>query len=135
MKNKTNLSALFLLVVCLFANSGADTGFGISDIGALSSITGIETDKNIPTKYFLDQNYPNPFNPKTEISFGLEKASLVRLEIFNSLGQKVAILLGQRMDAGKHSVTFDAGSLSSGVYYYRITAGEFSAVKKMLLMR
>ncbi|NOG44385.1 MAG: T9SS type A sorting domain-containing protein [Calditrichaeota bacterium] len=97
--------------------------------------TGIESKNKYPASYFLAQNYPNPFNPSTEISFGLKKASFVNLEVYNLLGKKVATLLEEKKQSGLHSVSFDGSNLSTGVYYYRIQAGNFTATKKMLLVK
>lgn len=89
-----------------------------------------------PNKYALSQNYPNPFNPATTIEYALPKAEKVHLTVFNMLGQEVATLVnGEAMQAGVHSATFNAENLPSGVYYYRINAGDFSETKKMLLVR
>lgn len=90
----------------------------------------------LPEDFTLSQNYPNPFNPSTTLQFGLPEASQVRLEIFNLLGQKVSTLVaGDKMQAGWHSIQFDASNLSSGVYIYRIQAGEFVQTKRMLLIK
>jgi len=83
----------------------------------------------------LLQNYPNPFNPTTAISYQLSAACRVELSVFNTLGQKVKILVSEEKPAGIHSVTFDAGGLATGIYYYQMKAGDFIAVKKMLLVR
>ena len=86
--------------------------------------------------YELHQNYPNPFNPSTAISFQLSAVSEVTLKIYNVLGQEVATLIHSReMDEGMHEVQFDASGLTSGVYFYRLQAEEFSATKKLLLMK
>jgi len=90
---------------------------------------------NLPTSFAIQQNYPNPFNPTTNISFDVPKASHVELSVFNMLGQKVISLVNQNMDPGTHTVAWDASSNSSGVYYYRISAGTFSATKKMVLLK
>jgi hypothetical protein len=90
---------------------------------------------NLPTSFAIMQNYPNPFNPATNISFDVPKASHVELSIYNVLGQKVASLVDQNMDPGTHTVSWDASNNSSGVYYYRILAGTFSATKKMVLLK
>jgi hypothetical protein len=90
---------------------------------------------NLPTSFAIKQNYPNPFNPATNISFDVPKASHVELSIYNVLGQKVASLVDQNMDPGTHTVSWDASNNSSGVYYYRILAGTFSATKKMVLLK
>lgn len=96
---------------------------------------GFEENYNTPTEFFLTQNYPNPFNPYTTIGFSLFKSSFVTLEVYNSLGQKIATLLKKNMDSGNFNVKFNASNLSSGIYYYKIQAGEFQAVKKMLLLQ
>jgi len=83
----------------------------------------------------LFQNYPNPFNPETHIRFGLPKASQVRIDVFNILSQRVATLLDDRKPAGYHEVLWDASQISSGIYIYRIKAGDFVQTKKMILMR
>jgi photosystem II stability/assembly factor-like uncharacterized protein len=91
--------------------------------------------KTFPGKFNLAQNYPNPFNPTTIINYELPITNYVELSIYNTLGQKVAILVSQRQDAGYYKVQWDARGLASGVYYYKIKAGEFRDVKKMILLR
>jgi hypothetical protein len=88
-----------------------------------------------PGEFGLDQNYPNPFNPSTEIRFALPEDSHVQLKVFNSLGQEVQTLINQMAPAGNHSVKLDAKNLASGVYFYRIQAGGFTAMKKMMLLK
>lgn len=90
---------------------------------------------NQPVEYALSQNYPNPFNPLTTIQFNLPKASQVKLEIFNILGQKVETLTDQYYEAGYHELTWDAYNMATGVYLYRIEAGDFINEKKMVLMK
>ncbi|MDP3147587.1 MAG: GLUG motif-containing protein [Ignavibacteria bacterium] len=103
-----------------------------------SNIIEIEI-KNIPNKFELYQGYPNPFNPSTTIKFSLPVDSKVVLEVFNSIGEKVAVLVNQEMTAGYHTVNFSAqggaSSLSSGVYIYRLVTKNFSAEKKIILMK
>lgn len=89
----------------------------------------------LPGEYLLQQNYPNPFNPSTTIRFTLPKATQVRLTVFNALGEQVAEALNEHKPAGVHTVAFDGRNLSSGVYYYRIEAGEFREVKRMFVVR
>ncbi len=89
----------------------------------------------LPTEFVLNQNFPNPFNPTTEISFSLPNAGEIRLEVFNMLGQKVATLISGNLDAGNHTVTWDASNQSSGVYLYRLEAGTYTDTKKMLLLK
>jgi hypothetical protein len=85
--------------------------------------------------YKLFQNYPNPFNPSTIINFEIPEHSFVTLKVFNILGSEITTLVNEEKPAGKYSFTFDASNLPSGIYFYRITAGNFSNVKKMLLLK
>jgi predicted outer membrane repeat protein len=116
--------------------SGSMPDMGASE-SQLGSPVGIKDDllEQIPNKYFLYQNYPNPFNPITHIQFGLPKISDVKIEVFNILGQRVSTLIDTRLNAGYQFVDFDASQLASGIYLYRIQAGDFVNVKKMVLMR
>jgi len=98
-------------------------------------IVSINSEIEIPNKFELFQNYPNPFNPSTQISYQLPENSFVNLVVYNIIGQKVAELVNQEKTSGKYSVKFDASNLPSGVYIYKLQAGEFSSVKKMLLTK
>ncbi len=89
----------------------------------------------IPNDFTILQNYPNPFNPSTFIHFTLPKSEFVTLKIYNILGEEVASLVNDKLRAGNHTYPFDGGDLASGVYMYRIEAGEFQDVKKMILLR
>jgi hypothetical protein len=88
-----------------------------------------------PQNFELAQNYPNPFNPVTQIQYTLPMEAQVQLVIFNSLGQKVAILVNSRQPAGNHTVSFDAAQLSSGVYLYQLTVPGFTQTRKMMLVK
>jgi PKD repeat protein len=83
----------------------------------------------------LLQNFPNPFNPATRISFELSDPTYVRLEVFNVAGQRVATLVDEHCEAGLHSVEFNASGLSSGIYFYRLTAGDVTQHRKMILLK
>jgi hypothetical protein len=89
----------------------------------------------IPSDYSLSQNYPNPFNPETTIEFGLPEDAQVKVTVFNVLGQVATELVDAEMTAGYHVVTWDAGEMASGVYFYRIQADNFTATKRMVLMK
>ncbi len=93
------------------------------------------TKAGIPTEYVLDQNYPNPFNPTTAIDFGLPKRSDVKLVVFDLSGRVVTELAAGNFDVGYHSINFDAVHLASGVYYYKLKAGDFVSVKKLMLLK
>jgi len=97
--------------------------------------TSVEPTQKTAKDFQLFQNYPNPFNPVTQISFTLAEPDFVRLTIYNALGQKITTLLNRNMTPGLHQVEFDAQNLSSGIYFYYIQAGEFSAVKKMIFLQ
>lgn len=88
-----------------------------------------------PGVFALGQNYPNPFNPSTMIAFNVPQAGNARLTVFNSLGQEIAVLFDGFVPAGEKTVKFDAKNLNSGIYLYKLEAGSFSEVKKMLLVK
>ena len=92
-------------------------------------------DNNTPDSYSLSQNYPNPFNPSTTIKYSVPDLSNVSIKIYNLVGQEVAELVDEELQSGNYEVTFDAANLSSGVYFYRLQAGNFVETKKMLLLR
>lgn len=89
----------------------------------------------MPTEFALLQNYPNPFNPSTTISFSLPDAADVSLVVFDALGRQVATLMTGTLGAGTHDVSFGADNLSAGLYFYQLKAGEFTAVRKMMLLK
>jgi hypothetical protein len=96
---------------------------------------GVEDEDNIVLSYELAQNYPNPFNPVTQIQYSLEQSSNVTLRVFDVLGREVATLINENQNAGRHVINFDASNFASGVYLYRLEAGSFVQVRKMILMK
>ena len=100
------------------------------------TFTSVEKDNNnLPTEFILKQNYPNPFNPNTNISFSLPSGETVVLKIYNSIGQEISTLINSDFNAGNYTANFNADKLSSGIYFYTLTAGNFSASKKMMLIK
>jgi hypothetical protein len=87
------------------------------------------------TEYALHQNYPNPFNPETQITFDMMESGFVSLKVVNLLGQEVAVIADGEFSAGRHVVNFNGSHLTSGVYLYTMTAGDFSAAKKLVLLK
>jgi hypothetical protein len=95
----------------------------------------ITKQQTIPVSYNLEQNYPNPFNPGTTIKFSLPEEADVQLNIYNTLGQKLAEIVNGNLEAGYHSYEWDASSLASGVYIYELRTDKFVAIKKMILLK
>ncbi len=114
-------------------------GFIAGGAGTILKKTGglvhVEEVINLPANFILHQNYPNPFNPTTVISYQLSALSYVTLRIYDILGREVAALVNEEKPAGKYQVEFNASHLASGIYYYRISAGNFIAAKKMILLK
>jgi hypothetical protein len=89
----------------------------------------------IPEKYSLSQNYPNPFNPVTKINFAIPKQGFVTIRLYDILGREVSRLVNEYMTAGEYTIDFNAGNLSSGIYFYRMEINGFSDIKKMILIK
>jgi hypothetical protein len=102
---------------------------------SLSTVAISNNGGNVPNEYSLGQNYPNPFNPTTNIKFSVPNNGLVKIVIFDILGRQVGTLLNEVKTAGNYTVDFDASNLSSGAYFYRLEAGNFTETKKMLLVK
>jgi hypothetical protein len=111
------------------------------DSGSIEDLTGIgDEPAAVPGQFFISQNYPNPFNPATTISYGLPHDAEVRIEIYNVLGQKVRTLANDHQTAGYRTVIWDGNDdsgnqVSTGIYFYRLEAGDFHASRKMLLIK
>jgi hypothetical protein len=96
---------------------------------------GVVNNQNTPTEFSLKQNYPNPFNPSTVIDYSIPLDEFVNITVYDVLGREAAVLINKYVKSGKYSVTFDASSLSSGIYFYKITSGSFTETKKMILQK
>ena len=99
-----------------------------------SEIVNVEVSSQ-PEEYSLSQNYPNPFNPTTTIDFSIPQSGNVKLKVFNSIGEEVATLINDYKEAGSYQVNINSKNLTSGIYFYKIEAGNFSSIKKMILLK
>ncbi len=102
---------------------------------ALGTLTGVESKKLIPNKFILYQSYPNPFNPTATIKFEIPNAANVSLKVFDILGQEIKTIVNEFKAAGKYSVQFNGKGLASGIYFYRLQAGNYVNTKKMILLK
>ena len=96
---------------------------------------GIGSNTNLPSAYKLHQNYPNPFNPVTQINYDIPKETEVNITVFDAIGREIAVLVNKLQKGGRYSVLFDGEGLTSGVYFYKITAGEYTDTKKLILLK
>lgn len=144
---KLNHSALLTTTISpkpLFRNVSNDSCFVLFNLsgpqqvwaayGCTGAVTGIN-DPVIPSVYTLSQNYPNPFNPTTTIDFSIPKSGLVTLKIYDVLGKEVGVVVNEVKIAGSYRVDINASNLTSGVYFYKLETGEFSQIKKMMLLK
>ena len=142
-KNTTRAATKFNSIVFALGQNASTTAMKIHDVKVdignaitLPTPTAVEdVVSSIPTEYSLNQNYPNPFNPTTTIEYALPKSGAVKLVVYDVLGREVAELVNKDLDAGYHKVDFNAASISSGVYFYSIKAGDFASVKKLILLK
>ena len=108
-------------------------GYRVYEIG--SGITGIEDETSLPEEFILYQNYPNPFNPGTSIRYAVGSRKFVSLKVYDILGNEVAALVNEEKPEGDYEVTFNASALASGVYFYNLIAANYTASKKMMLLK
>jgi len=102
---------------------------------AFKGVTAIQTSGQVPSEFSVEQNYPNPFNPSTTITYRISTASQVSLLVYDVLGRIVATLVDARVQPGSYQTTFDASALSTGIYFYRLKAGDFTQSRKMVLLK
>ena len=114
---------------------GTHNGISVYKEGGVILSAEEENNKQIPTNFTLSQNYPNPFNPNTTIEYSIPKRSHVTIKVYDLLGREIATLINEEKPAGNYSVNFDGSDLSSGIYFYRLTASEFNQTKKLILIK
>lgn len=126
------------------AYTGSEGGFPVGDLNWFPTkktewetwITDVKVEEGyVPESFSLQQNYPNPFNPSTKITFSVPQSGFTTLSVYNLLGEKIATLLSQELSAGKYTIDFNASNLSTGVYFYNLDSGDFSAIKKMIILK
>ena len=119
--------------VCASNSSG--TSPYSNTITVTTNVTGVDDLLNLPTRFDLSQNYPNPFNPTTTIQYQIPKETFVSIKVYNVIGSEISTLVNSMKSPGTYEVKFDAGQLTSGIYIYKIQAGDFLQTKKMILMK
>jgi hypothetical protein len=128
--NATNTDLTYIVYF-----TGGGTANGVINL-VKDPTSGVEKESEIvPDRFTLSQNYPNPFNPSTTIQFAIPEQSFVKLEIFNTLGEKVDILLSEELTVGTYKYNWNAFNLASGIYYYSLTANNFRQTKKLILLK
>jgi hypothetical protein len=118
----------------------SNTGWAVGNDGTIlktnnGGVSFIKNNEFIPTGFYLYQNFPNPFNPSTKIKYSIPQSSQVQIKIFDILGNEMETLVSEEKPSGTYELTWNASSLPSGVYFYRIQAGDFVETKKMVLMK
>jgi len=126
----------------IFVYPADDFGFAVGSAGIIvrttngGVVTGfVQNENEVPQSYSLQQNYPNPFNPSTNIKFSNINTGIVQIKVYDLLGKERATIVNQSLPAGTYKVDFDASELPSGTYFYRLTAGNYSETKKMILVK
>ena len=107
--------------------------FGVIKFSQLTSLNTLS--EGNANEYWISQNYPNPFNPVTYLEFGISNLEFVSIKVFDVLGTEVAALVSEKREPGNYTVEFDGSKFTSGIYYYRITAGSFTETKRMVLLK
>ncbi len=131
------LAITVLMPVLVQAQFTGGSGRGDFMLQSLANpLTGTEnSNTTAPGEYSLEQNFPNPFNPTTNIKFSVAKAGFVKIVVFDVLGREVQTLVNNKLAEGSYEVNFDGSSLYSGIYFYKITSGDYSQVRKMVLIK
>lgn len=97
--------------------------------------TSVQADGEVPRVFSLSQNFPNPFNPSTQIQFSIPRPGYTTLKVYNILGNEIAILVAEKLEAGRYKINWNTNGLPSGLYFYRLKSSDFVDIKKMILLR
>ena len=116
-------------------NNTEITNSGDMELDGVTGNTGNENIASLPTEFALAQNFPNPFNPATKINYDIPASNYVTLKVYDLTGREIMTLVNENQTAGRYSATFNGANLASGMYFYKITAGSFTSVKKMVLIK
>jgi uncharacterized delta-60 repeat protein len=119
----------------MIIENGRVSSYSTTQMLKYSEYSELNSDLNNPKKFSLYQNFPNPFNPETNIRFDLNNSAFVTLTVYDILGKEVSVLINQNLEAGTHNITFSSNSLPSGTYFYKISAGEKTEIRKMVLIK
>jgi hypothetical protein len=124
---------------CLIRITNVDDGLVTDvsdDVFTIDIVTGVDNEEQgIPSEFSLSQNYPNPFNPVTLIKYQVPEASMVSIKVYDVIGREIAVLVNEVKNPGNYQVSFDSKNLASGIYFYKMVAGDFSSVRKMNLLK
>jgi len=121
--------------IIVTGQSGNSPGYKCATVKYTQTVGINLISTQIPVKIYLEQNYPNPFNPVTNIRFSLPENLFVNMKIYNSSGKQVSNLVNQNLSAGTYETTFDASQYPSGIYFYKLSTGDFSETKRMVLIK
>jgi len=113
----------------------ATYGAGVWKYSVSNLVSVKNNEQNLPKSFLLNQNYPNPFNPTSIIRFQIKDSRLVILKVYDIIGKEVETLVNEKKSPGTYEVTFDGSRLSSGIYFYTLTAGDFKETKKLVLLK
>ena len=117
------------------STSGDQWNWAASKLLVVTNATGVDGELQIPNEFLLDQNYPNPFNPVTSIRYSIPRSAVVTLKVYDISGKEIAALVNESQQSGEHTIKWNSEGIPSGIYMYRITAGNYTETKRMVLLK
>jgi hypothetical protein len=133
--NPLAANSTFFWRVCALNTDGSSAFSSISNFTTGTQVSAVEKAPGMPNDFELSQNYPNPFNPSTTIRFSLPRNARISLVLYNNLGQQMEVLAEGEYSAGTHDVRVDGSILPSGIYFYELRSEQFTAIKKLVLLK